>query len=160
MKMQYAQIGVIHSPFKTPRGTPIQPGAGKDEPGTVEVFPEYAEGLKDLDGFSHILLIYDFHRVEETSLSVTPFLDDQMRGVFSTRAPNRPNPMGISVVRLVSMEGNTLLVKGLDIINGTPLLDIKPYVPEFDAVHAEKTGWLQDRVTKLTGTKDDGRFTG
>jgi tRNA-Thr(GGU) m(6)t(6)A37 methyltransferase TsaA len=160
MKMQYSQIGVIHSPFTTPRGTPIQPGAAQGEPGMIEVFQEYAEGLKDLDGFSHILVIYHFHRIRGSSLSVTPFLDDQKHGVFSTRAPNRPNPIGISVVRLVSRERNTLHVKDLDIIDGTPLLDIKPYVPEFDAVEAEKTGWLQKQVKKLPGTTDDGRFTG
>ncbi len=157
--MLYSQIGVIHSPFKTPRGTPIQPGAVQGEPGTIEVFQEYAEGLKDLDGFSHILVIYHFHKVKTSSLSVTPFLDDQKHGVFSTRAPNRPNPIGISVVRLVSRERNTLHVKDLDIVDGTPLLDIKPYVPEFDAVDAEKIGWLQKQVKKLPGTKDDGRFT-
>lgn len=160
MRMQFMQIGVIHSPFKAPQGTPIQPGAAKGESGWVDIFQEFTEGLDDLDGFSHILLIYYFHRVHESALRVTPFLNDQTRGVFSTRAPNRPNPIGISVVRLVRIEGNTLYVKDLDIIDGTPLLDIKPYVPAFDAVRADKTGWLQNQIHKLPGSKDDGRFTG
>ena len=160
MKMQYSQIGVIHSPFKVPEGTPVQAGASKGAGGTIEVFEEYAEGLKDLDGFSHLIMLYHFHRIKRFSLSVTPFLDDQLHGVFSTRAPNRPNPIGISVVRLIRMDERTLHVEDVDILDGTPLLDIKPYVPEFDAVDAEKTGWLQKQVKKLPGTKDDGRFTG
>ncbi len=158
-EIKYKQIGVIHSPFKEPKGTPIQPGAAQGIEGTVEVFQEYVEGLKDLDGFSHIMLIYHFHLSKESSLKVKPFMDDQTHGVFSTRAPNRPNPIGISVVQLVKIEGNILYVKDVDIVDGTPLLDIKPYVPEFDIRDARKKGWLEKNVRKLSTSRDDGRFT-
>ena len=157
-EIKYIQIGIIHSPFKEPKGTPIQPRAAQGIDGTVEVFQEYTEGLKDIDGFSHVILVYHFHLSKESSLKVKPFMDDQTHGVFSTRAPNRPNPIGISVVQLVKIEGNILQVKDLDIVDGTPLLDIKPYVPEFDIRDAKKKGWLEKNVSKLPTSKDDGRF--
>ncbi|MCD4770772.1 MAG: tRNA (N6-threonylcarbamoyladenosine(37)-N6)-methyltransferase TrmO [Bacteroidales bacterium] len=157
-KIEYIQIGIINSPFKEPKGTPIQPIAAQGIDGTVEVFQEYAEGLKDIDGFSHIILVYHFHLSKESSLKVKPFMDDQKHGVFSTRAPNRPNSIGISVVRLVKIEGKILYVKDLDIVDGTPLLDIKPYVPEFDIRDVKKKGWLEKNVNKLSISKDDGRF--
>ena len=157
-EINYIPIGIIHSPFKEPKGTPIQPTATKGIDGTVEVFPEYAEGLKDLEGFSHIILIYHFHLSKKSSLKVKPFMDDQMHGVFSTRAPSRPNPIGISVVRLVRIERNILYIQDMDIVDGTPLLDIKPYVPEFDVRKTEKIGWLKKNVHKLPTSKDDGRF--
>ena len=157
-EIKYIQIGIIHSPFKEPKGTPIQPIAAQGIDGTVEVFQEYTEGLKDIDGFSHVILVYHFHLSKESSLKVKPFMDDQTHGVFSTRAPNRPNPIGISVVRLVKIEGSILQVKDLDIVDGTPLLDIKPYVPEFDIRDAKKKGWLEENVSKLSTSKDDGRF--
>jgi tRNA-Thr(GGU) m(6)t(6)A37 methyltransferase TsaA len=152
-------IGIIHSPFSEPKGVPIQPTAGKDVQGTVEVFPEYVDGLKDLDGFSHIVLLCFFHLAREYSLEVIPFMDDQLRGVFATRAPSRPNPIGLSVVRLDKIEGNILYIRDLDIVDGTPLLDIKPYVSEFVPGDIQKTGWLEQNVKKLPKTKDDGRFT-
>jgi tRNA-Thr(GGU) m(6)t(6)A37 methyltransferase TsaA len=152
-------IGIIHSPFKAPKGVPIQPTAGKDVQGTVEVFPEYAGGLKDLDGFSHIMLVCYFHLAKEYSLEVIPFMDDQLRGVFATRAPSRPNPIGISVVRLDKIEGNILHIRDLDIVDGTPLLDIKPHVSEFVSGEIQKIGWLEHNMKKLPKTKDNGRFT-
>ena len=157
-EIRYKPIGIIHSPFKEPKGTPIQPTAAKGVDGAVEVFPEYVEGLKDLDGFSHIILIYHFHLSRKFSLKVKPFMDDQIRGVFSTRAPSRPNPIGISVVRLIKIEKNVLHIRDVDIIDGTPLLDIKPYVPEFDVRVVDKIGWLERNVNKLSISKDDGRF--
>ena len=157
-EIRYKPIGIIHSPFKEPKGTPIQPTAAKGVDGAVEVFPEYVEGLKDLDGFSHIILIYHFHLSRKFSLKVKPFMDDQIRGVFSTRAPSRPNPIGISVVRLIKIEKNVLHIRDVDIIGGTPLLDIKPYVPEFDVRVVDKIGWLERNVNKLPISKDDGRF--
>ncbi|MGD2121638.1 MAG: tRNA (N6-threonylcarbamoyladenosine(37)-N6)-methyltransferase TrmO [Gemmatimonadota bacterium] len=157
-EIRYRPIGTVHSPFKEPLGTPIQPGAARDIDGTVEVFEEFAEGLKDLDGFSHVILIYHFHLSGEPSLEVEPFLDDQAHGVFSTRAPNRPNPVGISVVRLVGTLGNTLQIRDVDIVDGTPLLDIKPYVPEFDGGDVTKKGWLEENLRRLPTRKDDGRF--
>ncbi len=154
----FKQIGIIHSPFKEPDGTPIQPRAATGSEGTVEVFKKYAEGLKDIDGFSHVILLYHLHLAKRRSLSVIPFMDDCLRGVFSTRAPGRPNPIGISVVQLITLEGNMLQVKDLDILDGTPLLDIKPYVPEFDMRDNVKIGWLEKRIGKLSTSKDDGRF--
>jgi tRNA-Thr(GGU) m(6)t(6)A37 methyltransferase TsaA len=156
--MNFKPIGIVHSPFKEAIGTPIQPKAAKGIEGTVEVFTEFADGLADLDGFSHIILICNFHLVQKPKLKVIPYMDDQQRGVFSTRAPNRPNPIGISVVRLNRIENNILYIQDIDIIDGTPLLDIKPYVPEFDSKEDIKIGWLEKKVNKLSTSKDDGRF--
>jgi len=156
--IKYIQIGIIHSPFKEPKGTPIQPIAAQGIDGTVEVFQNYIEGLEGVKGFSHVILVYHFHLSKKSQLKVMPFMDDQKHGVFSTRAPNRPNQIGISVVRLTEIEGNILHVKDLDIVDGTPLLDIKPYVPEFDIRDAKKIGWLKNNISKLPTSKDDGRF--
>jgi len=158
-EIKYKVIGVIHSPFREPRGTPIQPAAGKGIEGTVEVFPEYTEGLKDIEGFSHIILVYHFHLSKKSSLKVQPYMDNKAHGVFAMRGPSRPNPIGISTVRLVRIKENILHIQDVDIIDGTPLLDIKPYVPEFDIQEVEKIGWLEKNVHKLSISKDDGRFT-
>ena len=157
--LKYKPIGVIHSPFKEPKGTPIQPAGAKGINGTVEVFPEYAEGLKDIEGFSHIILIYHFHLSKRSLLKVKPYMDNELHGVFAMRGPSRPNPIGISVVRLIKIKENILYIQDLDIVDGTPLLDIKPYVPEFDIREAAKIGWLEKNVHKLSTSKDDGRFT-
>jgi len=156
--MNFEPIGIIHSPFKKSVGTPIQPKAGKGIEGTVEVFAKFADGLADLDGFSHLILICHFHLAHNYKLTIIPYMDDQKHGVFATRAPSRPNPIGISVVRLNRIENNILYIQDVDIIDGTPLLDIKPYVPEFDSEENIKIGWLENRVNKLPNTKDDGRF--
>ncbi len=158
-EIKYKPIGVIRSPFKEPKGTPIQPAGAKGIEGTVEVFPEYAEGLKDIEGFSHIILIYHFHLSKGTSLRVKPYMDNEARGIFAMRGPSRPNPIGVSIVRLARIEENILHIQDVDIVDGTPLLDIKPYVPEFDVREAEKTGWLEENVHKLSTSRDDGRFT-
>ena len=158
-EIKYKPIGVIRSPFKEPKGTPIQPAGAKGINGTVEVFPEYAEGLKDIEGFSHIILIYHFHLSKGTSLRVKPYMDNEARGIFAMRGPSRPNPIGVSIVRLARIEENILHIQDVDIVDGTPLLDIKPYVPEFDVREAEKTGWLEENVHKLSTSRDDGRFT-
>jgi len=155
----YRVIGVIHSPFKKLQGTPIQPTAAKGVKGVVEVFPEYGEGLKDLEGFSHIILLYHFHLSGKFSLKVKPYMDEVERGVFSTRAPRRPNSIGISVVHLLKIEGCKLYVEDIDIIDGTPLLDIKPYVPKFDVREVERIGWLESNIHKLNTSRDDGRFS-
>jgi len=157
-EIKYKPIGVIHSPFKEPKGTPIQPAGAKNIDGTVEIFPEYAEGLKDLEGFSHIILIYHFHLSKEAPLKVSPYMDSKMHGVFAMRGPSRPNPVGISVVRLIGIEENILHIQDIEVVDGTPLLDIKPYVPEFDIRKVEKIGWLEKNVHKLSKTKDDERF--
>jgi tRNA-Thr(GGU) m(6)t(6)A37 methyltransferase TsaA len=158
-ELKYKPIGVIHSPFKEAEGTPIQPAGAKGVDGTVELFTEYAEGLKDIEGFSHLILIYHFHLSKESPLKVKPYMDNEAHGVFAMRGPSRPNPIGISIVHLVKVEGNTLYIQDVDIVDGTPLLDIKPYMPEFDIREVEKTGWLEKNVHKLPAAKDDGRFT-
>ena len=158
-EIKYTPIGVIHSQFKEPKGTPIQPSAAKGIEGTVEVFPEYAEGLKDVEGFSHIILVYHFHLARKSSLKVKPYLDNEVRGVFSTRAPSRLNPIGISIVRLIGIEDTILKIQDVDIVDGTPLLDIKPYVPAFDVRETMEIGWLEKNIHKLSVSKNDGRFT-
>ncbi|NLH41349.1 MAG: tRNA (N6-threonylcarbamoyladenosine(37)-N6)-methyltransferase TrmO [Planctomycetes bacterium] len=139
----YVPIGVIRSNHLAAEKTPIQPTYARDCPGRAEIRPEYAEGLKDLNGFSHLILLYHFHRAGKPQLTVVPFTDDAPRGVFSTRHPRRPNPIGLSVVRLVRIEGTILHLLDVDILDGTPLLDIKPYVPRFDGVEAPKGGWTE-----------------
>ena len=157
-EIRYRPIGVIHSPFKQTKGMPIQPAGARGVAGTVEVIPEYGDGLKDLDGFSHIFLLYHFHLSQGYSLRVKPYLDDSLRGVFATRAPNRPNAIGISVVRLVGIEGCTLHIEDLDIADSTPLLDIKPYVPEFDSREAGRIGWLAGKAERVAEVGADERF--
>jgi len=158
MKIEYHPIGIIRSPFERLEGMPIQPAGASSAQGRVEVFPEYAEGLKDLDGFSHVILLYHLHRVKDWDLIVTPFMDSHPRGVFSTRAPKRPNPIGISVVKLLSIDGATLHIENMDILDGTPLLDIKPYVPEFDQYPADRIGWLERANGSVQEKKSDRRF--
>jgi len=156
VKITYRPIGVIHTPFNEPEGMPIQPSRGRGVAGTIEVFSEFAEGLADLDGFSHIVLLYHLHRSRGFDLRVTPFLDTHLRGLFATRAPRRPNPIGLSVVRLIGIEDNRISVQDLDILDGTPLLDIKPYVPDFDRHTECRVGWLEN----VRGRKavSDSRF--
>ena len=157
-EIRYKPIGIIRSPFEDINGMPIQPTGARGITGTVEVKPEYADGLKDVEGFSHIILIYHFHLSEGYSLKVKPFLDVRQRGVFATRAPRRPNPIGMSIVRLIKVEGCTLHIEDVDIVDGTPLLDIKPYVPQFDVREVEKTGWLFQKADKVHEAKSDERF--
>ncbi len=137
----YTPIGVVHSDRLKPEETPIQPRFADDCTGWVEVFPQYAEGLKDLNGFSHIIVISHLHRAEDARLIVRPFMEDVDRGVFATRHPRRPNPIGLSTVRLLKMEGSILYIQGVDMLDGTPVLDIKPYVPRFDHVEESCPGW-------------------
>jgi tRNA-Thr(GGU) m(6)t(6)A37 methyltransferase TsaA len=158
-EIKYKPIGVIHSPFKEPKGTPIQPAGAKGIKGIVEIFPEYAEGLKDIEGFSHIILLYHFHLSKGSTLIAKPYMDNETHGVFAMRGPSRPNSIGISVVCLVKVEANVLHIQDVDIVDGTPLLDIKPYVPEFDTREVERIGWLKENVHKLSESKDNGRFT-
>ena len=156
--MEYQSIGIIHTPFKDTKGMPIQPTGASGILGHAEVYPEYAEGLKDLGGFSHIILLYHFHKVKEARLIVTPFLDSRPHGVFATRAPKRPNPIGLSIVKLLGIEQNILRLENVDILDGTPLLDIKPYVPEFDQHPAARVGWLEKAKGKAQTKKSDHRF--
>lgn len=158
MEITYEAIGIITSPFRDLASMPIQPTSDASAPGTIEIFPKFVEGLKDLDGFSHIILLYHLHEVRGAALTVTPFLDSNPRGVFATRAPVRPNPIGLSVVGLLRIEGPILFVRDLDVLNGTPLLDLKPYIPEFDYRPDARIGWLE-RINGDTSTKSsDDRF--
>lgn len=143
----FRPIGVIHTPFTESEKTPLHP-ARSQATGTVEVFPEYAQGLQDVEGMSHLILLYVFHRSQGYPLLVIPFLDDQPRGLFATRYPARPNPIGLSVVRLLSRQDNLLHISGVDMLDGTPLLDIKPYMPEFDAPGELRLGWYEQRKFK------------
>ena len=145
----YRPIGVIRSGHAVPDRTPIQPAYASGCKGEVEVFPPFAEGLKDLEGFSHIYLIYHFHLCGQANLLVRPFLQDVERGVFATRAPCRPNAIGLSVVELLRREGHVLHIDNVDILDGTPLLDIKPYAGRFDRIDATRNGW-QNEVDEET----------
>ncbi len=158
--IQYAAIGVVHSPFTEPAGTPIQASgaAAADVEAVVEIYPQYSDGLKDIEGFSHLILLYHLHRVQPAGLLVKPFLENELHGIFATRSPARPNPIGFSVVRLDKVEGRLLRVRGVDMLDQTPVLDIKPYIGQFDCREAERVGWLADNLHKLNETKDDGRF--
>ena len=137
-------IGIIHSPFNDPNQTPIQ-SARSDARGRVEIYKNYEAGLQDLEEFSHIYLLYLFHRSQGYSLLVKPFLDDQVHGLFTTRYPKRPNPIGISIVRLLERQSNMLEIEGVDVLDGTPLLDIKPYFPDFDHQVNVRVGWYAKR---------------
>jgi tRNA (adenine37-N6)-methyltransferase len=139
-------IGIIHSPYTEREGMPIQ-AARSQAKGSVEVYPEFAEGLQDLEGFSHIYLLYVFHESSGYTLLAKPFLDDQLHGLFATRYPFRPNPIGLSVVQLITRKDNTLEIEGVDMLDSTPLLDIKPYVPEFDIRTDTRNGWYDSRIT-------------
>jgi len=154
----YTPIGVIHSPFKKPEDAPIQPTGAEGVSGVVELLPEYAPGLKDLSGFSHLYLIYHFHLSRGFDVMVTPFLDRVERGLFATRAPRRPNAIGLSVVSLAFEKGNILRVENIDVLDNTPLLDIKPHVPRFDSVKEPRTGWMEGKARRAETLRSDGRF--
>ncbi len=145
----YKPIGVIRSGHIRPEDTPIQPVFATGCQGRAEVFPEYEAGLRDLEGFSHIYLLYHLHRAGPARLIIMPFLQDVEHGVFATRSPCRPNPIGLSIVALERREGNVLYLDGVDVLNGTPLLDIKPYTARFDRVETTRNGW-QDEVDDET----------
>lgn len=146
MEITFTQLGVIHTPFTETQGMPIQ-SARSDAAGTVELFPEYLDGLEGIEDFSHIYLVYAFHRAAQPdSLKVTPFLDNQTHGIFATRFPLRPNPLGFSVVHLLRREGPLLHFTGADMLDGTPLLDLKPYIPMFDHFVTTQNGWYDRRA--------------
>jgi len=154
--MNVERIGIIHSPFRQTEGVPIQPVFSRGGVGTVEVFPEFAEALLDLDGFERIWLLYWFDRASHFKLQVKPYLDHKPHGLFATRAPARPNPIGLSCVQLLGVEANTLHVTNIDILDDTPLLDIKPYVERFDCFKVTRNGWLD--TARNGSTQSDGRF--
>lgn len=153
----FNQIGIIHTPHKKPSQTPIQPVFAKGIKGSVELFPEYIDALQDLDGFSHIHLLYYFDRSTKTKLKVKPYLEDNIHGIFATRATQRPNKIGMSLVRLLKIQKNILKVEDIDILDGTPLLDIKPYIARFDMRAEVRSGWqddIFDDLANLRGKRD------
>ena len=154
----FQPIGTIHSPFKEIAGMPIQPAGARDVIGQVVVAPEFASGLEDIEGFSHIILLYLFHRAKGFELKVTPFLDDRQHGVFATRAPRRPNPIGLSIVPLLRREANILHVGAIDVLDGTPVLDIKPFVPAFDVPDVTSVGWMSGKSEGPALARADKRF--
>ena len=159
MSVTFNPIGIIHSPFHTLEDMPIQPTSEASRPGVAEIYPQFAEGLQDLAGFSHIYLIYHLHQMMRAQLTVMPFLDTQPRGLFATRAPCRPNPIGLSLVRLERIEANRLYIARLDILDQTPLLDIKPYIPEFEPREDVRIGWVEQARSEVGNRKSDSRFT-
>lgn len=158
--ISFTPIGTIHSPFPEPAGMPIQPAGASGMRGTVRIDEQYREGLHDLNGFSRIILIYHLHRSQGYSLDVVPFLDTVPHGIFATRAPRRPNAIGLSIVQLIAVNGCELVIGGVDVVDGTPLLDIKPYVPEFDCFPDEKSGWFSGCRDAVAVMKADERFCG
>jgi tRNA (adenine37-N6)-methyltransferase len=155
---QIQAIGVIRTPFHKIQDMPIQPRGALGTEGQVQVDDKYKDGLRDLEGFSHIYLLYSFHKAARTELQVIPFMDTQSRGVFSTRSPLRPNHIGISIVRLKKIEGSTVFVRDIDVLDGTPLLDIKPYMEKFDAVENSNSGWMQANEKAVMEKRSDDRF--
>ncbi|MEI7596188.1 MAG: tRNA (N6-threonylcarbamoyladenosine(37)-N6)-methyltransferase TrmO [Bacteroidota bacterium] len=155
----YKPIGIIHSPFKTLENIPIQNIGAKGVVGRIEISPEFELGLKDLNGFSHLILIYHLHLVEQSSLLVKPFMDNMERGIFATRAPVRPNPIGMTVVKLIEINNNFLTVENIDMLDQTPLLDIKPCLPMIDNVENIQLGWLTNKIQDFESKKSDNRFS-
>lgn len=139
----FQPVGIIHTPYREKAGVPIQGVFDTETKAEVEVFPQFAEGLDSLDGFTHIFLIYHFNQSSGYDLITKPFLENRSRGVFSIRAPRRPNPIGLSIVRLEKVKGNILEISEVDILDGTPLLDIKPYIPQFDNRVDASSGWAE-----------------
>lgn len=158
MQIAYTPIGTIHTPFTELADMPIQPTSENSMPGTVHLDPQYTPALQDLEGFSHVILIYHFHRAPRVDLTVTPYMDSEPRGIFATRAPTRPNPIGISIVALESVDGAVLHLENVDILDGTPLLDIKPYVPKFDSPREVRDGWLGRDDADVRRARSDDRF--
>jgi tRNA-Thr(GGU) m(6)t(6)A37 methyltransferase TsaA len=154
----FNSIGIIETPFTDLADMPIQPSAAEGVKGKVILNPVLEEGLQDLEGFSHLILLYHFHQAGEPNLLVKPFLDENFHGVFATRAPRRPNAIGFSIVRLLEIQQNILTIANVDILNRTPLLDIKPYVPYFDKPGADRMGWLENFQEEIGGKYSDDRF--
>jgi tRNA (adenine37-N6)-methyltransferase len=157
-QLSFVPIGIIQTPFADIAGMPIQPTGARGIRGSVKIFSKYAEGLRDIEGFSHLFLIYAFHQCMSYQLSVIPFLDSTSRGVFATRAPRRPNAIGLSTVRLIEVKGTTLVIEDVDILDGTPLLDLKPYVPAFDSYPNASSGWLERNTQEAQSFVSDERF--
>jgi tRNA-Thr(GGU) m(6)t(6)A37 methyltransferase TsaA len=156
-------IGIIHSPYTEAKNTPIQGRKNLNITAEIEIFPEYVEGLTDIEGFSNLIVIYHFHQIRNSKLVVIPYMDSEKRGVYATRSPARPNHLGFTVVNLIRREGSRLVISGIDMLSGTPVIDIKPYIPQVDQISNKnkiEIGWLEDRHDRFKSTVDDGRFEG
>ena len=152
-------IGIIRTPHTDVSNMPIQPIAAEGIRGTIELLPEYAAGLKDIEGFSHLTLIYRFHKIDGYELEVVPFMDTVAHGIFASKAPKRPNAIGISTVKLIAVEGNTLHIEQVDMLDGTPLIDIKPFYPRYDNRENVSVGWLEkNKNLSLDKLRSDDRF--
>lgn len=156
MKIEFEPIGYFKTPYKTKENMPIQPP--REEECEIIIEERFREGLKDLEGFSRIILIFNFHKSEGFELHTKPFLDDERRGVFAVRAPRRPNPIGLSIARLLGISGGTLKIEGADVLDGTPLLDIKPYIPRIDSFPDSEIGWLAGKSRRFGSARSDDRF--
>lgn len=155
---QVRSIGVLHTKFNSQKGTPIQSGSAQSEKGVIEVFPEFVQGLDDLDGFSRLWVLYRFNRIPGESLKVVPYLDTRTRGVFSTRSPRRPNLLGMAVVKIDEIKDGRISISGVDMLDKTPVVDIKPYIPDFDHHEASKIGWYAESARKSQKVLADDRF--
>ena len=155
--VKYKPIGVIHSPFISQVGIPRQAVGAPEVNAEIEIFNEYLDGLSDLDGFSHIIVIFHMHLVQKGSLKASPPWDNKEHGVFATRSPYRPNPIGVSVVRLESIERNILNISGVDMADGTPVLDIKPYIPDLNPNEDIRLGWLKGKIKGMNKSKSGDR---
>jgi len=158
MSIQFQEIGFFTTPFKQVTGMPIQPSGARGIAGTITIRPEFAEGLKDLEGFSHIFALYYLHQIEGYDLTVKPFLDNDRHGIFATRSPKRPNPIGLSVMKLEGVENNVVYVSNVDVLDNTPVIDIKPYVPDFDIWQTEGIGWFAGKSGNADHFRSDDRF--
>lgn len=156
--LKFKSIGILRTPFTNIQDMPIQPSGAEGVRGTLILDPALTPGIKDLDGFSHIILIYVFHQATQPQMTVTPFLDKKPHGVFATRAPKRPNPIGLSIVRLVAIQENLLTLENVDMLDGSPVIDIKPYVPAFDQPKNVRTGWLSADAGEVKTKRSDDRF--
>lgn len=161
MSITYEPIGIVHSSYRDPVGVPIQGALAPESEGTLKIYPPFAAGLQDIEGFSHLIVIYHFHAASEKApLLATPFLDDEPHGIFAIRSPRRPNPIGLSVVRLLQRRDRELRLSEVDMIDGTPVLDLKPFVPRFDHREGVRIGWFSGRLDRPARTHADDRFGG
>ena len=158
LQVVYRPVGIMRTPFTSVRGMPIQPTGAIGVAGRLEIFPEYREGLSDLDGFSHVILVYHLHKIAGHCLTVRPFLGNSDHGIFATRSPRRPNPIGLSVLRVRGVTGTGVELENVDILDETPVLDVKPYVPDFDVWDADRCGWFAGVSENAARVRSDGRF--
>lgn len=154
----FSPIGIVHSPHRELSGMPVQPPSAVEFIGEIEILPEFTEGLLDIEGFSRLMIFYHLHKSTGPLLSAKPFLDTVPHGVFASRIPRRPNALGFSIVRLLSRKENILQIRDVDILDGTPVLDIKPYVPAFDSYPNEQSGWFTGKLDSISEKRSDERF--